>query len=467
MKEKIFLNRYHHLKRWVPGLFRPCTYAILLKGGLLFTSLLTASLQVSAQDTASNKITSLPDVFKMAVANSVQLKIAAQNADLARQVTSVRELDKLPSVSTKIDYGYISNADIWTPSFSKHLVAPIPHQYTDFSVIAGEIIFKGNLVNNNLRRSTIEEQIAQLNVDKNTTDIKFLVAAQYLDIYRLIDQRKVFSSNLKLARYRLKNIQTMQKQGMVTQNDVLRTTLTISDLQLAIRQIDDNIVIQNRHLNMVTGQPDTNSLAPDTTLLEKKIDQQSMSYFIQSGYSGNHDLKIAGSQKKVAELNVKIAGSDRYPELSLFTGTDLQRPYTYSDPKEDVFYNVWEAGISLKYNISSIYQSPRKIKAAKIQLEETSSAETLTRQKMEVAISTAYIKYTEAQEDLRTYEHDLGAAEENYRIVEKKYFNQLALLTDILDAATTKLEAELKVTNAKVNTIYTYYQLLQSTGNIN
>lgn len=467
MKTLIFFNLHQCVKCRPPRTRSIYTNILLFKGVLFFFFLTTLGLKVAAQDTASAKITPLPDVFKMAVANSVQLKIAAQYADLAHQATSVRELDKLPSVSTKLDYGYISNADIWTPSFSQHLVDPIPHQYTDFSVIAGEVIFKGNAVSNNLRRSGIEEQIAQLNVDKNITDIKFLAAAQYLDIYRLIDQRKVFVSNLKLAKYRLKNIQAMQKQGMVTQNDVLRTTLIISDLQLAIRQIDDNIVIQNKHLNMITGQPDTNRLVPDTTLTEKKIDQQSMSYFIQSGYTGNHDLKIAGSQKKEAELNVKIAGSDRYPELSLFTGTDLQRPYVYSEPKEDVFYNVWEAGISLKYNISSIYQSPRKIKAAKIQLEETTSVETLTRQKMEVAISSAYIKYTEAREDLKTYEHDLGAAEENYRIVEKKYFNQQALLTDILDAASTKLEAELKVTNAKVNTIYTYYQLLQSTGNIN
>jgi len=420
-----------------------------------------------AQDTTTNRMTKMEDIFKLAVSNSTQLKVVAKNTDLARQEAEINKLNRLPGLSTNISYGYLSNSDVWTPSFSKHVVDPIPHQLTQFSLEAGEIIFKGNEVNNIIRKSIIEEQLAALNLEKNTVDVKFLVAAKYLDIYRLTEQKKVFNSNLKLARYRLKNIQAMQKQGMVTRNDLLRTQLTISDLQLTIKQINNNIIILNKQLNMVTGQPDSSRLIPDTTLLKRKYINEPLSYFMNEAYNNNYELKIAGNEKKVSALNVKLSGSDRYPQLSLFVGSDLQRPYVYSEPKVDIFYNIWQAGLSLKYNISSIYQSPRKIKAGKIKLEESELNEVLQKQNVEVAVSSSYIKYNEAKEDLQTYRTDLKSAEENYRIVEKKYFNQLALLTDILDASTTKLEAELKVTNAEVNVVYTYYQLSQSIGNIN
>jgi outer membrane protein len=427
----------------------------LLRSGILF-----------GQGSSHTAVLTLNDAFKLAIQNSTQLKISTQYLELKKQQSEIYKLYKLPSISSGLNYGYISNADIWTPSFSEHRKGNIPHQFTQLSVSAVEIIFKGGEINNAIKRASLEEQVAYLNLEKNTTDIKFLVAARYLDIYKLLNQRMVFSNNIILAEQRLKNIRVMYKQGMVTQNDVLRTELIISDYQLAAKKIVNNISILNTQLNVVIGLPGTAWLVPDSSLLTSLPAVENLSYFIEQAYKENHELKTALIENKIAATNIEISKAERLPEISVFTGSNLQRPFLNTIPSVDIFFNVWQAGVSVRYNISSIYQSVRKIKAASINYDRVKQQEILERQNAEVSVKTFYIKYNEARDELETLQSDLKSAEENYRIVEKKYFNQLSLLTDLTDASNIKIEAELKVSNAQVNVVYTYYQLLKSTGKL-
>jgi outer membrane protein len=433
--------------------------ALLIGFALLYAPALLA------QDSLSHKVLTLPQIVTLAVNNSVQLKVGDKSTELARQKIEINKLYQLPVISSSASYGYISNADIWTPTFSGHEKGHIPHQDANLTVQAAEVIFKGGEITNTLKQASLEEQVAALAQEKNTEDIKFLVVAQYLDIFRFINLRQVYVNNAILAEHRLKNILSLEKQGLVTQNDVLRTKLTLSDFQLAILKTDNTIAILNKQLNMVTGRPDSARLVPDSTLLQYQMHDKNLAAFIEQGYRENHELKIAATENRIAETNIKISGSDRYPQISLFSGSALQRPFLYNIPAIDIYYNIWQAGISISYNISSIYQSPRKIKAAKIALEQSLQKEILQKQNLEVNIGSRYIKYSEAKDELQTYRNDLKSAEENYRIVEKKYFNQLALLTDLIDATSTKIEAETKVTNAEINTVYNYFLLQKSIGN--
>jgi outer membrane protein len=429
---------------------------------------LFATSGLYAQDSLKTRqILTLPQAFQLALKNSVQLSISRTETTLAHQAIEINKLAGLPGISTGLNYGYISNADIWVPSFSTHTTGAIPHQFTQLTTQAGEEIFKGGEVRNNIKKATLEEQIATLALEKNTEDIKFLVAGEYLDIYRFINLRQVYVNNVKLAENRLKNILVMEKQGMVTQNDVLRTELTLSDLQLAIRKTDNNIDILNGQMNMILGLPAEAKFIPDSTVLSLPTSPDPVGAFIETGTRENHELKIADTKVRVAETNLKLLGSDRYPSVSLFAGSTLQRPFLYNIPAIDIFYNIWQAGVGLSYNISSIYQSPRKLKAGRIQVQESKQYKQLQEQSQEVDIRTHYIKFKESEDELLTSKHDLRSAEENYRIVEKKYFNQLALLTDLIDATSTKVDAETKVTNAEINKIYAYYLLLKaSSGSI-
>ena len=47
-----------------------------------------------------------------------------------------------------------------------------------------------------------------------------------------------------------------------------------------------------------------------------------------------------------------------------------------------------------------------------------------------------------------------------------RYLNQLALVTDMVDASNLKLNAELQEVNARINVAYTYYNIMYVAGNL-
>ena len=59
---------------------------------------------------------------------------------------------------------------------------------------------------------------------------------------------------------------------------------------------------------------------------------------------------------------------------------------------------------------------------------------------------------------------DRRQARENYRIMRNRYFGQLSILTDLLDANSVLLDAELQLTTARARVIYTYYELQKACG---
>jgi outer membrane protein len=361
-------------------------------GFFLLTATARAQDQPRAQDSLRNNPLTIAEVCRLALQNSTQLNIARTRTSLAKQAVEVQRLDRLPEVTTSLDYGYLSNADVWNSHLSNHEIAGLPHPLTLFTVSATETVFAGGRVNNAIQLAALEEQIAFLQQEKNETAIKFLVIANYLDIYRLLNERNVYLNNADLARHRLKNILSMRRQGMVTRNDQLRTELIISDYELTTRKIANGVMKLNNRLNMVLGLPDSSRLMPDTTLLQHALAVKTLSEFLDDAWRENHELKITGRETEVAEKRIALLKGERLPTLGLFAESDLQRPFLNSIPAIDIYYNVWRAGVGLSYDISSIYRSPRRIRAGLLGLDLARQQDSLQRENLSVDVRNGFIK---------------------------------------------------------------------------
>ncbi len=408
---------------------------------------------------------SVQQVADMAVKNHQQLKISEKNISISQQQTEVAKLQKLPSITASTSQFFLGDALIIDKDFSNSTKVSMPHYGSTYSVQAQQLIFKGGLVNKSIEASTLREQLAELDLAKDQQNVKFLVTSNYLDIYRLINQTEVYKNNKKLAQERLKNIQKFYNQGMLTRNEVIRAELAIKNLDQGILVLENNRKILNYQLNVALGLPTDTELVPVEDI-EAKQEYLDIASFKKLALENNPLLKSAQTNIQLADKNIEIINTDKMPTIGAFGGYNMQRPITTRTPAMDMYTNSWQAGVSLSYNIDNLYKTKEKVKLGEMQKEMANEALTLTEQNIDIAVNAAFIKHQEAIQQAEILNEAKKLAEENYKITEAKYLNQLAVQAEMTDAQNQKLQSELDYANAEINILYQYYNLLKTTGTL-
>lgn len=405
------------------------------------------------------------EVMTLALQNHQQLKLSEKNIYISKQQTEVTKLQKLPTITASTSQFYLGNALIIDKDFSNSTNVAMPHYGSSYGVQASQLIFKGGLVKKSIEMAGLREQLAELDLEKNQQDVKFLVLSNYLDVYKLKNQEQIFLNNKKLAQERLKNIQKFNQQGMVTRNEVIRGELAIKNLDQGLLTLSNNKKILNYNLDVALGLPQNTEINPTESLVGKELGLGT-DYYLQMAYQNNPQLKSANTNIAVAQKNIEIINTDKMPTLSGFGGYNMQRPITTRTPVLDMYSNSWQAGISLSYNIDNLYKTKERLKVGELQKTQAQDALTLTKQNIDMMVNAAYVKYQESIDQAKLMDDAQKLAEENYKITEAKYLNQLAVQAEMIDAQNQKLQAELDFVTAEINVLYQYYNLLKTTGSL-
>ena len=407
----------------------------------------------------------LDEVVQLALENHTQLKLSKENIQIARQQTKIAELQKLPSITASANAFYLGDALILDKDLSKVATINMPHFGNTYSVQASELIFKGGLVKKSIELSALREQLAELDHEKDAQNIKFLVMSTYLDIQKIINQKNVYLNNRKLAAQRLDNVKKFYKQGMVTRNEIIRGELLMKNLEQGILVLDNNRSALNYQLATAIG------IGPDVLIQPADSfgdvgEARELQYYQELAHQNHPVLKSAQTGIEMAGKNIEIIRTDKMPTIAAFGGYSMARPVTSALPAQDFYTNTWQTGVSISYNIDNLYKTKEKEQLGKFQLNQAKDVLVLQQQNLDVQTNAAYLKWREAVQQAKLYKESEELANENYKIIEAKYLNQLALQADMTDATNAKLEAELQYANSEINVQYQYYNLIKTTGTL-
>ena len=401
----------------------------------------------------------IEELFRLADEQSKSIQTYRTGREASEEALKAAKAQRLPDVNVSLSASYWGNGKLWDRDFGNAMAVDMPHFGNNFALEAQQVIYAGGAISSGIKQAEIGKALAELDLQKNVQEIRFLLAGHYLNLYKLDNQIKVLQRNMELTEEIIANMKARREQGTVLKNDITRYELQKEQLNLQLSRVKDARKIANHQLVTALHLPEGTEIAPDTSLLKRQILTLTEDDWQDMAGTNNILLKQTQAAIQMNEQKVKQERSERLPHISIVAAEHLDGPITIEVPVLDNNFNYWYIGIGVKYNLSSLFKNNKKLKQARLNVRQAQERHQLAQEQVENAVQEGYVNFLTAFTDLRTQENSVKLADENYNVTENRYKNEMALLTDMLDASNMKLTADLGLVNARINILYNYYKM--------
>ncbi len=422
----------------------------------------------------------LQQLYDIADEQSRQIIVSKTSLRAATEAVAEARSAILPDVTLSAAGNYTGDATLMSRGFSTSGTTevilpglgpqqvsngrqPTPHWGNTFLAQVSQVIYAGGGITAGIRMAELSEQTARLDVEKQRQEVRFLITGYYLDLYKLQNQLKVIDYNIVLTEKVIENMKARRDQGTVLKNDVTRYELQLKTLQLARDKVLDGASIINHQLATMLHLREGVTITPDTTEMSRLFAaiscQHEEKVWQQSANDNNLDIRQAAVTTQITEQRVKSVKASSLPSVVVVAGDNLTGPYTTDLIPVDANVNVWFVGVGVKYDLGNLWKNKHAIRKARFEQQQSQEQLLLKREHVENAVQANYTNFLTSFKEVETQEKQVQMADENYEVVQKRYQNDLALLTDMLDAGNTKLSADMALVNARITLLYHYYKL--------
>ena len=409
------------------------------------------------------KSMTLKEAIEMAVTNSDATSLAKAKVETSKFELEVTENNRYPSVKASGQYLRLSSAHVVSNiqsnnSSSTGSSAPLKiDQLLLGQVNATMPVFNGFKLKNSIK---VSESIykAETFVEKHTKEqIGLEVVELFSELYKAQQMTSLIEENLKTADQRVKDFTAMEENGLIARNDLLKSQLQQSNVQLSLDNAKKNTAIANYKLITLLKLPENTQVEIDIEAIKRDMASNQGN----SNQGERNDLKALEFKKQAAESGIKIAKGNYYPSLNLTGGYiafDLNNVLTVS--------NAMNFGVGLSYDLASIFKNSKNVKLAQNRVKETEIALSQMNDQIKEEVFQTQENYNLSVKQSLVYDKAVVQATENYRIVKDKYDNSLSDTNDLLEADFQQLQSNINQALSKADVAQKYYELQFALGKL-
>lgn len=432
----------------------------------LLTGLVSIALSSGGVCAYGQSVITLEEIFECAETNSAALRTSFAAQTEAEREISVAHAGRLPDISADLSLGYNGDGFTTDRHFGDYQKAPIPHFGNGLSLKVTQPVYTGGAITSSIELARLKSTAARYATDFQRDNIRFRLTGFYLDIYKYNNLRGVMENNIAAARKVLQEMKARYDQGTALQNDITRYELLVTDLELQLVRINNTISILNTNLVTTAGLPAGTVIVSDSTILARSLPAQGATWWQNEAEANSPSLSLARADVEISRKADALVRSERLPKIGLQAGWSFDGPILTEVPPINRNLSYWYVGVGVSYNISSLYKTNKSLSRSRASIRRAQEQLDATREDVTMAVNADHVRYLEAYEELKSRQKGVELADRNYRVTSTRYSAGMALITDMLDAANSRLDAEQQLVNARINIIYYYYKLLFTTGKI-
>ena len=415
---------------------------------------------IEAQDRTSF---SLEEAVHMAWTKSNEVSLANTKVNTKKYELQSVKNNQYPDFKVSGQYQRLAKASVHlkiNKNSSSTTAIPTVDQLMIGQANAALPIFGGFKIQNSIKLQDNLYQAETANSLQTKEDVAMNVVNYYASLYKAQKTIELLKENQKKAEQRVTDFIELEKNGIIPRNDLLKSQLQVSKIQLSLDEANNNLNIVNYSLTTLLKLP------PNTKLEVKESDfvdftMDNVPTSEEPALQNRKDLEAIHFQEKASQANIKMAKSAYYPSLTLIGG------YTVLDIKNVVtIQNAMNFGVGVSYDLSSILKNGTMVKLAESKASEVQNSEEMLTDYIKIEVQKSIEDYQLALKQSNVYTQAVEQSTENYRIIKDKYDNGLSNTNDLLEADVEQLNATINKALAKANIVQKYYELLSVTGQL-
>jgi outer membrane protein TolC len=406
----------------------------------------------------------IEDLFEQVEKANSEVRLAHKDVVISSMRQRAEQDGRLPDINVALEGDYIGNVFVLDRDFTNATRSPMTHWGNSLGLTVYQPLYTGGALTAKIRRAEAQTDLAQNNVTMVEDQMKMLILQCYLELFKNRNLLSVYDENISLTSQVIDEMRARADQGLALANDVTRYDLNLSNLKYDRLTVVNAIKNLNYSLISYLHINDCDSIIPTIDFGRINFSAAPLSEWMALSRQESPSLKKFDLQRAETAANEQLIRSEKLPKIGLNAGASMAAPITTHTPVLNKNLARWFVGFNVTFTPSAFYKSNHKLQAARLESMRLTDAQQAQEESIDRNLDRAYKSYIEAIEHVTTQKKNVELASENYRIVERRYNNDLSLLTDMLDASASKLDAETRLVNAQVDVLYYYFQLKYLSG---